>query len=99
MTPHPDGCDYCGNVRELYYDEPTGLALCDNCLNMPTGEPALTEQEVAEREWTISCRYTNDRRYRVIASNGETGEVREVVRDTLESALRTLGRSVDSDWR
>lgn len=28
---HNDDCDRCGKVRELYHNEKTGLALCDEC--------------------------------------------------------------------
>jgi hypothetical protein len=28
---HPDGCDHCGRIAELYHNETTGLALCDAC--------------------------------------------------------------------
>lgn len=28
---HPDGCDRCGLIRELYHSESTGLSLCGDC--------------------------------------------------------------------
>lgn len=34
--------------------------------------------------------------YTVSLLNKETGEIREVTRKTVESAMRTLGRTVDS---
>ena len=42
---HPDGCDNCGNIAELWHHEETGEALCDPCLllrepmNDEPGEP------------------------------------------------------------
>jgi hypothetical protein len=28
---HPDGCDSCGKVEELYHNEASGLAYCISC--------------------------------------------------------------------
>jgi hypothetical protein len=28
---HEDGCDNCGTVAELFHNEATGLALCEEC--------------------------------------------------------------------
>jgi hypothetical protein len=28
---HEDGCDNCGQIRELYHNEATGLAYCWDC--------------------------------------------------------------------
>jgi hypothetical protein len=28
---HHDGCDNCGEIRELYHNERTGLAFCEAC--------------------------------------------------------------------
>ena len=41
MTLHPDGCDRCGNVAELYHNESTGLAFCADCDAQQDAEDAL----------------------------------------------------------
>lgn len=30
-TTHPDGCDDCGKLAELYHNEARGLSLCEDC--------------------------------------------------------------------
>lgn len=43
LAPHPDGCDHCGRVRELYHNDATGLSLCERCDQRAT-EAANTEE-------------------------------------------------------
>jgi len=58
MTPHPDGCDHCGRVRELYHFDGTepdnplnGQSLCDACNTLGDKlDDALALLRVA-REW------------------------------------------------
>lgn len=41
LARHPDGCDHCGRVVELYHNDRTGLSLCETCDDM-----ANTDEEV-----------------------------------------------------
>lgn len=42
--PHPDGCDRCGRVVELYFNEASGLSYCEPCDEEVTALMTLNEE-------------------------------------------------------
>jgi hypothetical protein len=44
---HEDGCDNCGQVAELYHNEASGLALCEDC------DTAFEAEDDGEAEGTF----------------------------------------------
>jgi len=51
---HPDGCDRCHKVAELYHDETSGLALCDDCTT--EADQASEQPEEVRHECDGVCR-------------------------------------------
>lgn len=47
--PSLDGCDNCGKHTELFYDDASGLSLCDDCLTAEEEEIEIVEEETPEK--------------------------------------------------
>ena len=95
---HPDGCDSCGAIADLYHNEATGLAFCDDCdtanADNSTEDAVLLREAVArgvEAVRALHNDYNDARRAASLAAYGHTGAAMATVPlPTLEDEVRAV---------